>query len=197
VGLRKVIGSNRWQLIKQFFGESLMYTLAALGLSLFFIRMILPAFNSYVQRNIELKAFSDPGALLMLGAVVLFCGLVSGIYPALFLSSFQPIRIIRGAIKSDSKTPWVFRNVIVVVQFTFTIFLITSSAVIMNQLNFLKNKSFASLGQQVVYISLTDGKIRKNCHPLKNELLQNSQIVEITASYNLPISIPTGSSVSL
>ena len=194
VALRKVIGSNRWQLIKQFFGESLTYVLIALMLSLFLVKISLPAFNSFITRDIEFNIFIDQGIPLILLGIVIFTGLVSGCYPALILSSFQPIRIIRGTFKFGSKGKEIFRNVLVIVQFAIVISLITSSYIIFNQLNFLREKSFGTSDDPIVNIYLADRRLKSHPEPFISELKQNPQIIDLTTSLNLPISIQTGNS---
>ena len=195
VGLRKVVGSSRWQLIRQFFGESMVFSLVAMGFSLLIVRISLPAFNSFIQRNLEFDIFNDTGILAIFLGTALFTGFVSGCYPALFLSSFQPMRILKGG-KFGSKKSLIFRNVLVVFQFSITIFLIFGSLIIFNQLRFLKDKSFGNIEDPIVNILLSDVVLRSNPILMENELRKNPQILDLTSSYNLPISIPTGNSVT-
>lgn len=195
VGLRKVLGSSRDQLIRQFFGESMLFALVALGFSLLVVKLSLPAFNAFIRRNLELHIIKDPGILLILLGIVLFTNIAAGSYPALFLSSFQPVRILKRGKFGSSKSV-VFRNVLVVFQFSITIFLIFCSLVVFNQLRFLKDKSFGNMEDPIVNISISDAELSSNHNRLKNELRKNPQILDLTASFNLPISIPTGNYVS-
>ena len=195
VGLRKVVGSSRWQLIRQFFGESMVFSLVAMGFSLLIVKISLTAFNSFIQRNLELDVFNDIGILAIFLGIAFFTGLVSGCYPALFLSSFEPMRILKGG-KFRSKKSLTFRNMLVVFQFSITIFLIFTSLVVFNQLNFLKDKSFGNIENPIVNILLSDNQLRSNPVLLENELRKNPQILDLTSSYNLPILIPTGNNVT-
>jgi putative ABC transport system permease protein len=195
VGLRKVVGSSRFQLIKQFFGESMVFSLVAMGFSLLIVKISLTAFNSFIQRNLELDVFNDIGILAIFLGIAFFTGLISGCYPAFFLSSFEPMRILKGG-KFGSKKSLTFRNVLVVFQFSITIFLIFTSLVVFNQLNFLKDKSFGNIEDPIVNILLSDNHLRSNPALLENELRKNPQILDLTSSYNLPILIPTGNNVT-
>jgi len=195
VGLRKVVGSSRSQLIGQFFGESMIFVLVSLAFSLLIVKAVLPVFNSFVQRNLELNIVKDPGVLVIFLAIAVFTGFASGFYPALFLSSFQPVYALKAG-KFGSGKSLVFRNVLVIFQFSVTIFLIFSSLVIFNQLRFLKDRSFGNSENPIVNINILDSELRFNSGPLVNDLKKNPQVLELTSSYNLPIMIPTGNNVT-
>ena len=194
VGLRKVVGSSRWQLIRQFFGESMLFAMTAMVVSLLTVRFFLPVFNAFVQRNLKFDLFGDTGILAIFLGAGLLTGLVSGCYPALFLSSFQPTRILKGGT-FGSRRSFLFRNVLVVLQFSITIFLIFSSLVVFNQLRFIKDKSFGNTENPIVNIAISDAQLRSNPLLLENELRINPQILDLTSSFNLPIMIPTGNEV--
>lgn len=195
VGLRKVVGSSRGQLIRQFFGESMVFALVAMGFSLLLVKISLPAFNSFVQRNLNLNVFTDLGIVSMILVIAFLTGIISGSYPAIFISSFQPVRILKGG-KFGSRKSLIFRNVLVVFQFSITIFLIFCALVVFNQLRFLEDKSFGTIEDPIINIYISDAELRSHPGRLENELRSNPQILDLTSSYNLPILIPTGNNVS-
>ena len=120
----------------------------------------------------------------MLFGIALLTGIISGSYPAFFLSSFQPVKVLKGSLRSGQKGS-VFRKILVVTQFALTILLIICTGVVYNQLNYLRNKKLGYDKEHMIYMGMR-GDMRTNFDPLKNELLINSNILGITASSNVP-----------
>ncbi|MEM8567313.1 MAG: ABC transporter permease [Bacteroidota bacterium] len=139
VGLRKVVGAYRKQLIVQFLSESIIITLIALLISVIATIMGLEAINDFTGKQLSLSPVENPYVLIFLLGVSLFVGLFSGSYPALFLSSFRPVTTLKGNFKSSHKSN-ALRKFLVVFQFTISVVLITGTVVVFNQLNFMRNK---------------------------------------------------------
>ena len=154
VGLRKVTGASRTQLIAQFVGESVMTALAALALALVLVRLALPEFNGLFGKQLELSVLAEPihAALLGVGAVAV--GIAAGAYPALFLASFQPSETLKGTLRGGTRGQWL-RTTLVVGQFTISIVLIVGSGVIYQQLQYLRDKDLGYDAEQVVFLPIS------------------------------------------
>ena len=149
VGMRKVVGANRTQLIRQFMGESILLALLALFFAVAFVEISLPAFNAFIQRELVLDYAGNWHVVLTLLGVVLFAGLLSGIYPALFLSAFQPVEVLKSTLKRGLKTSS-SRKTLVVFQFVISIILIIGTVVVYHQSDYIKNKKLGFDKEQVI-----------------------------------------------
>ena len=184
VGLRKVIGSDRKKLIFQFLSESVFLSFISLALSLVIVQCFLPAYRTLIGRNLEIHYFDNLSVIPSLVILGLIVGIISGLYPALFLSSFKPITALRtktGTIKGSS----VLRNILVTFQFTFTIILIICTLVVLQQLKFFQNKKLGFDKEQVLVIRNPDS-LRSKTIPFKETLRQNSNIIAVSGSDTLP-----------
>ncbi len=180
VGLRKINGARRIEIISQFLGESVIISLLALLLSLVLVKIGLPLFNSLADRQITFLKLFEPQLFLSLLAATLLTGILSGSYPAFFLSSFQPARVLKGEVFNSGKSQAPLRRILIVIQFTVTIFLITLSAVVNRQLKYARS---LDLGMDTGNIIITEGKFRFNEYETaKNALLSNPEILNITYS---------------
>ena len=189
VGLRKVVGAGRFQLVRQFLSESLLFSLLSLVFSLSLVRLLLPAFRIFVQRELETGFILDSSLLLTLVGLVLVIGFVSGSYPALILSSFQPTTVLRGTRAKSSRGSSIFRNVLVVCQFTISIALIVCTIVVFKQLHFMRNKELGFIKDYVVTVR----NPAEGSDVFKNELLQNPFILDAALSDRLPHNITSAS----
>jgi hypothetical protein len=187
VGLRKVVGARRPQVMRQFFGESLVFTFLSLGLALLMIRLVLPAFRNFTAKPLPTKDLLDPAIILGILGVSIATGFLSGSYPALFLSSFQPVAVLKGG-RMAGATGGVFRKVMVVLQFSLSVVLIIGTTVIYNQVGFIKHKSLGFDREHLLYIRL-EGKLLDSIVPLKNELLQSAGVQSVTATSHSPAGI--------
>lgn len=150
IGVRKVLGADRKKLMYQFFCESLFFSFLSLCLGIALSEMFLPAFNSFTNKKLSMGYFSDWTTLSSLFALMFIVGVVSGSYPALFLSGFRPVQVLRSHLKIGGKSK--FSRWLVVVQFTLSIFLIISTLIMTQQLNFLRNRDLGVQGEQVVIV---------------------------------------------
>ncbi len=196
VGLRKVVGANRHQIIKQFLGEALLFTFIALLISLILLVLALPSFNTLTGKSLELK---NLGSLAMLGAVVFFMffvGIISGSYPAFFISRYQPAAVLRRTEKTASGRS-LLRKGLVVLQFGISITLIVSTAVVLDQLDFLRNRKLGFDKEHVVVVPIQDNSLRKNYEAVKADLMQNPDIVSATITIGVPGGVVAGDAIQL
>jgi putative ABC transport system permease protein len=186
VGVRKVLGAGRSQLIRQFIGESVVLTLVALGVAIVLLFVLLPMFNMIVGRSLSVGELVDARAILLFGGVALGVGILTGCYPALVLSSFSPARALKGATKSGRGSIRV-RRVLVVFQFAVSIILMIGTATIYRQLHFLQNKDLGFDDDQVVVLRIGHSPaLSSSIASVKQEILQHSGVVAATASHSIP-----------
>ncbi|MDH5385525.1 MAG: ABC transporter permease [Candidatus Aminicenantes bacterium] len=186
VGLRKVVGAQRLELIKQFIGESMILTLIAIVLALFFIGFSMSVFNSISGKSLTMAYFAKPQFLLGLGGLFLFVSLIGGSYPAFFLSAFRPVEVLQGRLRRDSKSS-VLRVTLVSVQFTVSIVLIIGTLVVSKQLNFVRNKKLGYEKDHVIALRIRNEETQKKYETIKNELSRHPHILKVTASSSLPL----------
>jgi len=184
IGLRKVVGARRNQLIFQFIGESIILTFIAHILAMFMVELVLPKFNNFVGKELYFD-YGDFTMLLSLLTLIVATGFLAGCYPALYLSSFKPLNVLLKGKNRSSKSGG-FRKVSVITQFTFSIILCITVIVIYKQVNFLKNKNWGYDKDQIVYFYLPE-EIRSNHTVLKEELLKNPNIINISAVSDVPL----------
>ncbi|OOQ62053.1 ABC transporter permease [Mucilaginibacter pedocola] len=180
VGIRKSIGANRPQLALQFLGETILLSLLALVFAIVLVEVGLPYVNNLSLRDISLPVFSKPLflPLILLGTIAV--GFVSGIYPALFLSSFQPVKVLKGSIETG-KNKGTLRNVLVVGQFTSAVFLMIATVFVVKQLDFMQKKDPGFTREQMVTIPL-DRISGQKYQLFKQQLLNNTLVAGVTAS---------------
>ncbi len=192
VGMRKVVGALKSHLIRQFYGESVVFAFIALILAVIIVTAMLPVFSEFADKDLSWTVGGIVTILIGLTAITFFTGLVAGSYPALFLSAFQPVKVIRGALKSGAASSW-FRKILVVVQFSLSILLIIGTVVVYQQLTYMKNKRLGWDKEHLVYIPLRDD-VRKVYDTLKTELVKDPLVMNVTASSQLPSNIGSNSS---
>ena len=192
VGMRKVIGACKSDIVKQFFGESFLSSFLALVISIILILLLLPAFNTLSGKQLSFDLAGNTGLLLGLGLIAFFTGIISGSYPALFLSAFHPIMVIRGSLKTGTRGV-LFRKILVVTQFSLTIILIIGTVVVHSQLKHIRKQSLGYAKDNIIVFGLR-GEIGKNFEVIKNELLKNTAITNVSLTSSLPTHIGSGSS---
>jgi putative ABC transport system permease protein len=181
VGVRKVVGARKSQLVKQFFGESILLTLFAALISIIIVISVLPSFNVLVERDLGLNT---PFLLFLVG-LIFFVGFFSGIYPALFISSFKPVSIIGKKFKSSARGQ-LLRNILFTFQFAaFTIFLI-SNFIIKDQIHYLFQTDVGYGKEQIVTIRIRDRSVWDRVETIKTGLKENPDILMVSASSQLP-----------
>ena len=192
VGMRKVVGASKSNLIRQFYGESLVLTMISLVFAVILVTAVLPFLSSLAGKDLSWNVTGMGTILLGLMAVTLFTSLVAGSYPALFLSGFQPVRVIKGALKSGAGSSR-FRKILVVVQFSLSVLLLIGTAVVYKQLNYMKNKRLGWDKEHIITVPLR-ADTRDSYEVLKSELLKDSLILGITGTREMPTYIGSNSS---
>ncbi len=184
VGLRKVVGADKGQLIRQFLGEAMLLAFVALLLAVGLVLAVLPAFRTFVERDIAFNPFRDlalgPGLALLAAAV----GVVAGSYPALFVSAFRPITALKGSGASKSKGRGL-RNGLIVFQFAASIALIICTVAVQSQLRFIRNMDMGYERDQIVVLSPRGG-MRTNLEAFRTELRRNPSVLNVAMSSDLP-----------
>lgn len=171
IGLRKVIGATRFQLIAQFLGESLVFSTIATIISLVLVIMLLPIFNNLLGIEITLNR----SLILLYIALIIIIGFLAGMYPALLMSSFKPIQSLKGKI-SHGISDIIFRKFLVIFQFTIAIVLIIATTLILQQLNYIQNRNIGMKKDQIISIELKAADIPKATVILE-ELKRNTQVI--------------------
>lgn len=189
IGLRKVSGAIRGQLIVQFLGESLLISFFALFLAVAIVFLFLPMFNNLADKKLVIP-FSDEKFWLSLVGIAILTGLISGSYPALFLSGFNPVKVLKGNMKSMGGN-LLFRNGLVVTQFIVSIILLIGTVTIYNQLQFIKNRNPGFAKDNLLYMPMT-GDIYGKQQTLKTELKRNPLTSDFTIVSDLPINLISG-----
>ena len=184
IGLRKAVGSRRGQIVGQLLSESVLLSLLALLIAGGAMGLALPYFNGIVDKSIRLGSETWPiGLAFAAGSVVI--GLLAGSYPALFLSGFKPVEVLKGGFKARSGGT-TFRRVLVVTQFAVTIILILGTTVVYRQFQYFMEKDLGYDKERLVYMPVL-GDIMTNYSGFKNDLLQQPPVKGVTAASDIPI----------
>jgi len=185
VGMRKVVGAIKKQLIYQFLGESILTTFISTGIALLIIVLCYPYFEKLTGKEL-LFNLGNVKTVLYILLIPLAVGILSGGYPAFFLSAFRPVDTLKGAF-GHTKKGAIFRKGLVVFQFAISILLIIGTTIVSRQLNFMKNRDLGFDKEQIVVLSLSGtGEARWQYEILKNEFLKHSTIVSASASFTVP-----------
>ena len=179
IGIKKVVGAKWKDLIYQYYGETLVITISAFCLSLFLVELFLPLLNNLSGKELSFN-YSDIGFLTVLILIILVTSAVSGIYPAIFATRFQPVQILKGKFqnKSDGLN---LQKGLVIFQFALSIAIITCTFIVMRQLNFIKNANLGYDKENIIGIRL-NGNIFNKYDAFKNKLLTNSDILSVSRS---------------
>lgn len=191
VGMRKVVGALKVHLIRQFYGESVIFAFIALILAVIIVTLLLPIFSNLSVKELSWNVAGIGTVLLWLLAITLFTGFIAGSYPALFLSAFHPVKVLKGTFRSGRGSA-MFRRILVVVQFSLSILLIIGTTVVYKQLNYMKNKRLGWDKDHLIYIPLR-ADLRNSYQALKTELLKSPKILGVTGSSHLPSNIGSNS----
>ncbi|MES1221286.1 MAG: FtsX-like permease family protein, partial [Bacteroidota bacterium] len=187
IGIRKVAGAGRASLIGQFMSESLLICLLATLLSLVITSLILPAFNQLFDKHIQLNFF-QPALLCSIIVLVVVTSIIAGSYPALFLSSFKPVHILKGNVVTQSGNVASVRKGLVIVQFALSAFLIVVMLAVSKQVNYIQNKNLGFDKEHILYIPL-EGNLYTNLDAYQNELNKLSYVVTSNPINTLPMDL--------
>ncbi|MFC1555782.1 FtsX-like permease family protein [candidate division KSB1 bacterium] len=185
IGIRKVFGAIRKNIIYQIFGESLIMIIISLFLGLTAVISLLPFFNSLSGLTLSIPYIFNPQILLFLFFLLVATSLISGVYPAVLLSRFHPVRTIKHNMRSSRKRNY-FRRSLVVLQFVISISLIFSTIVVLDQLDFMKDQNLGFDKEQVIIIKVKPGRVRTEAAAFKDLLKMNPEITEASFSTSVP-----------
>ena len=183
IGVRKVIGSGRKQLMTMFLTESVVFALLAAGIATFLTILLLPVFNDLSGKALNIAVYGWPRVLSVLTVFATLIGLAGGLYPALFLSGFGTIPSLKGQ-QGDQQTTVLFRKSLVTFQFVITIFLIAGSAIIYLQLHYMQTRDLGFRKDQVLTFHLSNPQVRQHMEELKTQLRQDPSVEAAAAAGN-------------
>ena len=185
VGIRKVLGSSRKNLISQFLAEAMLISFIAMVLSLLIVGLMLSYFNDLSGRQLKLESFLQPRIGLLLLFMVSFTGIIAGSYPAFYLSSFKPIKVLKNKLTKGFQRNWL-RSALIVFQFWVSIILIVATIVIYRQLDFIRDRALGFNRNQILIIQKT-GALGNNAKAFKEELLKLNGVKQATMTGYLPV----------
>ncbi|MFC2133373.1 ABC transporter permease [Bacteroidota bacterium] len=186
IGMRKIIGAKRKSIIFQFLGESLLVSFISFTLAIILVILLLPALNSLTNNEFTIASVFNY-IIILLFPLVIIIGIGAGFYPALFISSFQPVRIIKGDLKPGSSRSKLRRG-LVVFQFSLAVLLIYGTCVVQKQIGFIKTKNIGYDKEQVLRVSMR-GITNHYLNVLKNELSTNSNIINVSGTSHDPTNV--------
>jgi len=185
VGMRKVLGANRRKLIFQFLGESLFLSFFAFILALAFSELALPLIRSLSGAEMNLSFMQKPWLVAAAVGFIVFVGILAGSYPATYLASFKPVKVLQGRLKTGLAN-FHFRSILVVVQFTISIVLIIGTFIIFKQINYMKNEKLGFNEEHVVLLQILDNSMLRSIETFKVELKRHPGIINVSVSSHIP-----------
>ncbi|HVK96392.1 MAG TPA: ABC transporter permease [Flavisolibacter sp.] len=197
IGVRKVVGADRKQLIFQFIGETVLLSIFSMIVATIAMFFIVPALNEFTGKSIEFNPFTNPYLLLLIITAGIFIGILAGVYPALILSGFQPIHVLKNIklVGSGISSSWL-RQALVVIQFALSALLIVSAIIVFKQTKYLNDKDLGFNKEEIIYFQMR-GEVANNLETFKSELKQSPNIKSVTAGYGLPGDQYAGDGISL
>ena len=196
VGMRKVLGAERQNLIRQFLGESTIYSLLALFVALVLVRMALPVFRIISGINFQMGAAQLIWLIPLGVGLIIFTGIVAGSYPAFFLSAFRPARVLKGSRFAGTGGRR-FRHVLVITQFAVSITLLIGTWIIRNQIQYMKNVNLGFTKEQVLVSNVDDPKVFRDILAVKARLKQIPGVVEVAGADAVPGQGPMATTVGV
>lgn len=185
IGIQKVVGAHRSNLVRQYFGETLIITFIALGCALLIVELFLPVLNRLAEKSLSI-AYLSPNFLLMILLITLLTSIISGLYPAIFISGFQPIRILKGKF-NIGVSGLNLRKGLIIFQFTLSIIIIICTIIVFTQLDFIQNSNLGYDKENIVCLRIK-GDIHRQYDAFKNEILESTNILSISRSEPMDIS---------
>ncbi|MCF8229661.1 MAG: ABC transporter permease [Bacteroidales bacterium] len=185
VGIRKVHGAHRMMLIRQFLIESTLLSLTGLLFSFLIVELAMPVFNDLIGEDLSISFFERWDLIMGLLLVGIIVGLLAGSYPAFYLSSFQPVRVLKGDVQKGPKRS-LLRNTLVVLQFTISISLLIGTGIIYAQLSYIQNKNLGFDKENILVIPLRGNRLQENHALIQNKLKTLPEIKSVSSSFGLP-----------
>ncbi len=185
VGIRKVVGANRSNLIYQFLGEALILSLISLFIALFLVELILPAFSALIRQKLDLSFTEKPWLILSFIGLAIFVGIVAGSYPAFYLARFHPTHVLKGKLTIGVRKIRL-RSILVVFQFFISTIFIIQTFIFEIQIDNLRNTDIGFNKKHVVVLPIVDEDIKQSVKSFKKELQDYSGVVNVAATSTLP-----------
>ena len=196
VGMRKVLGAQRPQLIGQFLSEAALLSLLSALLALPMLALVVPLFNAISGKTLTLGGLLDAQTVLMLGGLTLFIGVMAGSYPAFYLSAFRPIRVLKAGTRGTGRREAALRKGLVVFQFAVSIVLIACTTVVAEQMDYVRSKHLGFDREQVIILPLNDD-IRNGYASFRREVLDRPGVLNVALSEQVPARAGNGSSYQM
>ena len=187
IGLRKVVGASQAEIAGQFFRESILTSMLSALLATAVVELVLPTFNAWAAKNLEMDLLHNSWLSAGLFCLPILVGVISGIYPALFLSSFQPVSVLKGRFALDARG-LSFRKALVIAQFSVSIALIICMAIVRDQYAYMRNKELGFEKDHMVYIRINEA-LRQGYDAYRAEVLQHPDVLGVTVASCLPLNV--------
>ncbi|MFH0883497.1 MAG: FtsX-like permease family protein [bacterium] len=185
VGVSRTFGATRGRLIRQFLTESVLLAIIALMIALLLVKLALPAFSELAGRGLQLDLSGNPQYIPLLLAVAVVVGLLAGVYPAFFLSSWKPVQVLKGDLRSGAKGGRI-RSILVVTQFAISATLIIGALVIQRQTSYLRHRDIGFDRDHVLVLRIVDDDLRERSETLRHELLKIPGVLKAAATSSVP-----------
>lgn len=180
IGIKKVAGAFHKQLVLQFIGESILLTYISLTIAVILIELVLPVFNGFSGKFFQLSDLLEWQNIIIVLGLGIIIGIIAGVYPAFYLSSFKPLEVLKGSSSKGSKSASA-RKILVFLQFTISISLIIGTIVIRNQLNYMQSANLGFDKNNIIIIPINHTPVARIYETFKQELLQNPDILSVSA----------------
>lgn len=185
IAVRKVAGASRKNLVAQFLAEAFLLTFIASVLALILVKVVLPAFNAFTEKQLTFGLDSDYRIYLGIAGVIIIAALLSGIYPSLFQSRFKPVSLFKSKINTG-KGNLSMRRSLVVLQFSLSIIMIVATLIVYMQMKYVNTKDMGFSKEQLVVVDINSGKVRKGAETIKNEFARLPQVKSVSVSSRVP-----------
>ncbi|QIP15751.1 FtsX-like permease family protein [Spirosoma aureum] len=196
IGVRKVVGAGRRQLVFQFLGETILISMIAMLIAVIALFIVVPALNRFTDKTIAFNPLTNPQLGLLLLGTTLLVGILAGSYPAIVVSGFQPVKVLKNIQLSVNGKSW-FRQALVVVQFALSSLLIISTIVVFRQTRYMNNKDLGFHKEQLIYFQAQGEVAGKGLETFKAELRRSPNVLAVTSGYGLPGDQFAGDGVTL
>jgi putative ABC transport system permease protein len=187
VGVRKTLGAGKKQLMAQFIGETLVLSYISMALAIAATYLLLPFLNRFTEKQIHFDLFTSPFLAFTLFLLTLGVGIIAGFYPAVVLSGFKPINVLKGSLSTvlPGKTPWL-RHTLVVIQFSLSLLLIISAIVVIRQVHYMHTKDLGFRKEQILFFPLRGKTLKNDYEAFKNELARLPGVSSVSIGYGFP-----------
>lgn len=192
MGMRKVAGAGKKQLIYQYMGESIVFTIISVVIAFILVCVLMPYYSDFLNKDLKLNLLMDFKFLVFIILISIVTAVISGSYPAFLLSSFQPVKILKGNSVTGRKSSSLLRNILVTAQFVISIVLIVCTIVVKSQLRYINNKDLGFHKDYILSVNIEDENLRKNYESAATEFRGYTDILDIDVSGSLPINFWRG-----